>query len=269
MATKTNSKPAAKSAAKPAASKTVAQRQTTAVATQDDLPDYMKKGTARGSENVGTSDVVIPRIELAQALSPCLNRNKPEYIEGAQAGMFFNSVTRELYGERVTVVPVFFKKQWLVWKDREQGGGFRGAHDSPQEAALRIKEEPADQQKYFEATETAQQLVLVVKGDGSTEEAVISMARTKLKVSKQWNSMIRLAGGDRFSRMYDLVGVEESSDKGDFYNISILANGFVSEETYHKAEALYEAIASGERNLNVDNSDGDDAPQGDRGTGEY
>lgn len=238
----------------------------------EDIPDYIKQGRGRGNEEVGTSDVVIPRIELVQALSPCLKRNDPAFIEGAEPGMLFNSVSRELYGERVVVVPVFFRKQYLVWKDRKQGGGFRGAYDNPQDAALRIKEEPEADRKFFEATETAQQLVLIVKGDGTTEEAVISMARTKMKVSKQWNSMIRMAGGDRFSRQYDVFGVEDSSDKGDFHNyaVSLSETPYPSREVYEKAESLYEAITSGSRNMTVDTSDGDDAGGGgNRESGEY
>jgi hypothetical protein len=271
MATAQKAKPGQKQSA-PANEKSVATRAGTGLMREADVPDYIKKGRGRGNEEVSTSDVLIPRIELVQALSPCIDKNDPAYIEGAEQGMFFNSVSRELYGERVTVVPVFFQKQYLVWKDRKKGGGFRGAHNSAVEAAARIAEEPEKDRADFEAQETAQQLVIVIKEDGSTEEAVISMARTKLKVSKQLNSMIRMAGGDRFSRQYDIFGVQDSNDRGEkYWNIGITPNGFPHQEAYQKAEALYEAIASGHRKVNVDVDGADaDADSGDRkGSGEY
>lgn len=266
-ASKTSSKPTASTSKSTA----VAQRQSTAVATQDDAPDYIKRGAGRGSENVSTQDVVIPRIELVQAISPCVDKNDPAYIEGAEAGGFINSVSREYYGERITVVPVFFMKQYLVWKDRERGGGFRGAHNTMEEARARILEEPEREQDDFEVQDTAQQLVLIVREDGSSEEAMISMARTKLKVSKQWNSLIRMNGGDRFSRQYDLFGVADENEQGKFYNIGIVNNGYPSKDIYKKAEALYESVASGARNVVVDQGDGPDegAGRGDKGSGEY
>lgn len=273
MATKPQQKAGSRPAQAPAGKAVQkAQQKGGELVRDEDVPDYIKqnRGKGRGNEDVSTSDVVIPRVELVQALSPCLKKSDPGYIEGAEAGMLFNSVSRELYGERATVVPVLFKKQWLVWKDRDSGGGFRGAYDSLQDANKRIEEEPQKERELFESVETAQQLVLVVKGDGTTEEAVISMARTKLKISKQWNSMIRMAGGDRFSRQYDIFGAEDSTDKGDFHNFAVVPNGFPARDVYEKAEALYEAITSGQRSMNVDTSDGEDAgTSGNRGSGEY
>lgn len=90
-----------------------------AFAVTDDIPEFLKKGSNRGAENVGSEDVIIPRIELIQALSPARKKSDPAYIEGADEGMMFNNVTRELYGLEVMVVPVYYQKQFLVWKDRK------------------------------------------------------------------------------------------------------------------------------------------------------
>jgi hypothetical protein len=264
-------KPSAPAASKPASTPSpgpgqqVAVPGTKAVA----LPSYIKQGENRGSENVGMSDVVIPRIEIVQMLSPCLKPNDAAYIEGARPGMLYNSVTRVLYGESADVVPVVFKKEYLCWKDRKKGGGFGGAYPTAQEAALRIKEEPENERESWEAMETAQQLVLVIRDDGSTEEAVVSMARTKMKVSKQWNSLIRINENDRFSRVYKLFTVDEQNNNGDDYKNYAVANlGFTPEDVYYKAEALYKAIASGSRKVNLDHGDEGGEPIG-GGSGEY
>ena len=94
------------------------------VVVSNDLPEWLQgKGDARGAENVTTDDMIIPRIELVQALSPARKKSDAAYIEGAEEGMLYNNVTRELYGEAVTVVPIYYTKQFLVWKDRKSGGG--------------------------------------------------------------------------------------------------------------------------------------------------
>lgn len=215
------------------------------------VPDYIKQGSNRGSENVKATDIVIPRLELAQALSPCVSKKDPEYIEGAEPGMLFNSLTRELYGPAVLICPVYYRTEFLVWRDRKKGGGFRGAYPTNTEAQKRIKEEENPEE--FEAIETGQQIVLVIKEDGGVDEAVISMNRTKLKISRELNSLVRIAGGDRFSRTYTLMGVEEqNANNEDYFNYSFSISGFPSLEVYKQAEAMYDSIASGARSVVLD-----------------
>lgn len=262
--------PAGKPAAQPAKPSTaVARPASTAVSKPRDenLPAYIKQGgPARGSENVDTTDLVIPRLELAQALSPCLKKGDAGYIEGAEQGDIFNTVTRELYKAEngVLVIPILYKKEYLVWKDRKQGGGFRGSYPTLDEANQRIAGE--QDAEHLMANETGQQLVLVVRDDGTTDDtmlAMVSMSRTKLKVSKNWNSLIRLNGGDRFSRVYRLIAVDEQNSAGeDYKNFGVMAAGFPEEEAYRVAEAVYEGIAGGEIKYKMDTSDSDVAEEG-------
>ena len=70
----------------------------------EQVPAYIKQGEARGNENVGTDDLVIPRLILLQKISPELDKNEASYIEGAEAGQFANSLTREVYGDLIDIV---------------------------------------------------------------------------------------------------------------------------------------------------------------------
>jgi hypothetical protein len=211
----------------------------------NEIPDFMKQGN-RGAENVGTDDMIIPRIELIQALSPVRKKSDPAYIEGAEEGMLYNNVTRTLYGTEVTVVPVYYTKQFLVWKDRKAGGGgsngFRGAFAS-KELADRAIAELAEEA--LEVSDTAQHFVLVRNGD-DWQEAVISMAKSKVKVSKRWNSLMRLSNTDSFSRAYKLSATTETNARNEsYFNFNVAALGFVNKELYERAEKLYETIRTG------------------------
>ena len=211
----------------------------------NEIPDFMKQGN-RGAENVGTDDMIIPRIELIQALSPVRKKSDPAYIEGAEEGMLYNNVTRTLYGTEVTVVPVYYTKQFLVWKDRKAGGGgsngFRGAFAS-KELADRAIAELAEEA--LEVSDTAQHFVLVRNGD-DWQEAVISMAKSKIKVSKRWNSLMRLSNTDSFSRAYKLSATTETNARNEsYFNFNVAALGFVNKELYERAEKLYETIRIG------------------------
>lgn len=229
----------------------------------DEMPDYLRnqQHAARGSENVGVEDLAIPRLEIVQGLSPAIKPQDPGYIPGAKMGDLINSVTRMNYGGQVAVVPVYFQKQWLVWKDQNKGGGFFGAYNTPHEAA-QAAEEAGGEAGFIQVIDTPQHIVLVLDlANGKASEMIIPMPRTKAKISRQWNSMIKLIGGDRFSRVYMIGSASEKNDKGDYYNYTVAQSGFPQQSVYKQAEALYNSFATGERKV-VMNVDGLDPGEG-------
>lgn len=211
-----------------------------------EMPEYLKGASSRrGSENVTTDDLIIPRVELVQDLSPCRKRNDPSYIEGCDGGMLYNNVTRELYGTDILIIPVFYRKEYLVWKDRADGGGFRGAFSTMAEAETEIAIiEDGDK---CEAVETAQHFCLLIDPvTGKEEEVVLSLSRSKMKASRTLNSLIRMSESDSFSRVYKVSAVAAKNAKNqDFFNVVVSPAGFPSERSYKRAEALYESIMSG------------------------
>ena len=227
-------------------------------------PEYLAqiKGN-RGNEQVGTEDLIIPRLEIVQALSPCLKKTDPAYIEGCDQGMLFNNLTRELYGDEVLVMPIYFRKEFLLWVDRTKSdgaGGFRGSYPTAA-AAQEKKDELTDEgEQHLQIVDTAQQFSLIVHSNARTEDIVVSMAKSKMKVSRRWNSLIRLATGDRFSRVYKITTVEEQGKKGTYYNYAVDVAGFPSKQLYDIALEKYKSIASGRVRADIsgDSFDADD-----------
>lgn len=222
-------------------------------------PDWMGD-SSRGSEEVGINDLTIPRLSIVQSLSPQRKKNAAEYIEGAEEGMLFNTVTNQLYAESVLFVPVYYRMEYVVWRHRDAGGGFLGAFSSPEEAAAFVAEQPqagATTEKgepILEVQDTAQHFGLLLDPNSSAEnpkatEIVLSMARAALKPSRQFNSMIRIAEGDRWERLYRLSAVAVDGPRGEYFNWKVEQLGFVSEATYKRAEQLYEAVKSGQRDV--------------------
>lgn len=219
----------------------------------DQVPDHLKEHMqgGRGSENVGTEDLVIPRLEVIQTTSPAMDPKDGGYIKGATPGMLTNSVTNQLYGNEVFVVPVHYSKQWLVWKDRQKGGGFFGAYPTPDEANDRAEQE-GGKKAGVEAIDTPTHLCLLVNREtGAVDEIIISMPRTKAKVSRQWNSIIRMAGGDRFARVYRIMTAQEENAKGKYFNFVVSQSGYPSKPLFTKAESLFESISKG-RTIKMD-----------------
>ena len=107
---------------------------------------------------------------------------------------------------------------------------------------------------------------MIVGSDKSVTPIVMSMAKSKMKVFKKWNSLISLNGGDRFSRVYKVNGVaDKNSANQDFYNVAVSNAGFVTKDLYEKAEKFFEQYNKG--GIKTDNNydtpvkvDDEDAP---------
>lgn len=232
------------------------------VASQTDLterPDWMGD-EQRGSENVTIQDVTIPRLSMVQDLSPQRKKNNAEYIEGCEEGMLFNTVTTELYTEGVLFVPVYFRLEWLVWKHRDAGGGLQGVFATQEEAVEFVGQHPLAGQvteknePVLDVQDTAQHFGLLLDPNSPAEdpratEIVISMSKSQLKPSRQFNSQIRIAGGDRWERLYRFSAVQVDGGKGEYYNWKVEQLGFVSEAIFVQAEVLYDSVKSGKRDV--------------------
>lgn len=222
-------------------------------AVADTLPAFVTKGSARGSEHVAQSDLIIPRLELVQSLSPCRNKKDASYIEGAEEGMLYNNVTRELYGPFVKLVPVSYRKEYLLWKDRQKGGGFRGAFPTMQDANIAIRD--MDDKLDLEIQDTAQHFCLLI-GFDKVEEIVVSMAKTKLKTSRKWNSLIRINEVDSFARSYYLTAVEQTNSMNqNYWSYDVSNDAYVTEDIFKRAEHLWSQINEGAVRVNSDHEE--------------
>lgn len=183
-----------------------------------------------GNENITMDDKVVPRLSIVQSMSPELKKTKSEFIEGAEEGSVFNTATRELYTSPLVIIPVAYQKRYIEWVPRSAGGGLINPNHSPE-----ILEEctPGDKGKYLlgnnEVVITPEHFVLVMHDEGSFEQAVLSMAGSKGKISRQWNTLIggiqlrhpktnKLVSPARFYGAYEFTVTPESNENGDWMN---------------------------------------------------
>lgn len=212
--------------------------QTAAAMFSNETPEWVKNGQGRGSENVTTKDMILPRLEIVQAQSPIKDENP-----AAAEGMLFNTVTQEVIGDTAFVIPIFYRMEWLVWKDQDEGGGFFGAFDSDY-AAQQRRLEVIDKERldpgFIEVIDTPVHYCLLVKGDMTTDQIVVSMPRSKAKVSRKWNTLIQLGGGDRFSRAYKLTTFKDKNKQNKtFFNFVVTPAGFAPKPIFDECERLY------------------------------
>ena len=238
---------ATKQTDKTAETKDVATSHPTGMLATGEVPDHVKNATGAGNENVSTTDMAIPRIKLLQDLSPELKKSKAEYVEGAESGHMFNTVTKELFNE-FYAINLVFDHEFAVFRDRDFGGGFEGSFETRAEAVefTMAQAGNAEQaEKIYNIVETGRHTIAIV--DPETMRlfpAIMDMSSTKLAVSNQWNTDLNRLGGDRFSSLWKVEAVEQEKKNNTFFNYKVTFVGWASDELYTEAKEKYEQISS-------------------------
>jgi hypothetical protein len=236
------------------------------------LPTNMfEDDAAKGLGAIGQEDLALPFLKILGQLSPEVNKRDGKYVEGAEPGMIFNSVSGELYDgvKGIDVIPCFYKLEYIEWKDRGEGLGAPVAiYDSSSDIMSKTKPDANYKDRlpngnYIEKTASH---FVIVSGD-SPSTALISMKSTQLKISRKWNSMmsgIKLKGANgmftpaSFSHIYKLKTTQMSNDKGTWFGWEVSKIGPVTDAgLYEQAKAFSESISKG----SVKAKHGEDKPK--------
>jgi len=212
-----------------------------------------------GSQNISQEDLALPFLKVLGQLSPEVNKKNSKYAQGAEPGMIINTVTNELYdGEKgISVVPVFYKRQYIEWQDRGESSGapvqiYNAGDDIPQTTRDKSNKDRLPNGNYLE--NTASHFVIVVSGNAPST-ALISMKATQLKISRKWNSMmmgLRLQGKNglftppTYSHIYKLKTVQQSNDKGTWFGWDVSKVGPITDKgIYEIAKGFSNNVAKG------------------------
>ena len=224
------------------------------------LPANMfEEDAAKGLGAIGQEDLALPFLKILGQLSPEVNKRDGKYVEGAEPGMIFNSVSGDLYDgvKGIDVIPCFYKLEYIEWKDRGEGPGAPVAiYDSSSDIMSKTKADASYKDRlpngnYIE--KTASHFVIITGDSPST--ALISMKSTQLKISRKWNSMmsgIKLKGKNglytpaSFSHIYKLKTTQMSNDKGTWFGWEVSKVGPITDASiYQQAKSFSESISKG------------------------
>ena len=232
----------------------VAEKKKTDVA----LTSMFEQDANTSFSNMDTDDYALPFLRVLGQLSPECNKRDAKYVDGAEPGMIFNTVTKQLYdGEAgVNIIPCYYKREYVEWSDRGEGTSAPVAIHSVDSGIIKEATRDASYKdrlpngNYLE--NTASYFVLI--DDGTS--ALISMKSTQLKVSRSWNSMmnsIKLKGKTgmftpaMYSHVYSLKTVQQSNDKGTWFGWNIEKVGPVQDkDLYEAAKSFASSVNKGD-----------------------
>ena len=232
----------------------VAEKKKTDVA----LTGMFEADANTGFGNMDTDDYALPFLRVLGQLSPECNKRDAKYVDGAEPGMIFNTVTKQLYdGEGgVNIIPCYYKREYVEWSDRGEGTSAPVAIHSVDSGIIKDATRDASYKdrlpngNYLENTAS----YFVTIDDGTS--ALISMKSTKLKVSRNWNSMmnsIKLKGKNgmftpaMYSHVYNLKTVQQSNDKGTWFGWTVEKVGPVQDkDLYEAAKSFASSVNKGD-----------------------
>jgi hypothetical protein len=260
------------------------------VSTGDEWNDYQG---SRGTEDISSTDVNIPRLKMCQALTP-------EVKDGlAKSGDILHNITKQVYcplGERIELIPVCFDKQYLLWRDRNyQGGGImaRGTKVILPDGSIRYQWAEADQYKEFDnvvgkvrvkwttgrfvednaLTEFGSSIpgqpdsgpaatlhynyVFILPQFGHQMVAV-SLARTAARKAKDLNAIVKMGAAPIWARRLEVTAIKEQKDANEWFNWFFQPAGLLKRDDPLVAQLEQLNAELRKKGINVDFSDNDD-----------
>ena len=235
--------------------KLATQPQNTAL---EPAPDYLKKGK-RGFEDTVQSDVQIPRLALAQALSPQVTEGDPRRIKDLVAGDLFNSVTGERYGKRVFVQ--LLRKMPLramEFRSQEAGGGVLDPNVPLDNPRLKWGNSGDKKKDKPQATLFRDFLAVLLHEDGRRELIALSFKSSGIKAAKELWGLAMGRNKDVFAGRYAIeTGLKLDPKPHHIYKPSN-AN-WVSQQDAVLGEEMMEAVQA----IKADHIDADSEPDAD------
>ena len=227
---------------------------------KDNLPSdiLFEADAAQGLENVKTENLALPILKLLQNGSGEAQKRNQNYVEGAEPGMFLNTVTKKVYdgGKGIEVVPCYYKLEYQEWADFGTGSGRpENIFDASSDILSKTTKDTGGKDRLENGNyilTVGQHFVLIVDGE-NTEPALISMSSSQGKVSRKWNSMmasITLEGKNgpftpaTYSHKYVLSSVLNSGKGNQWYGFNVVRGAMVDNASlYERAKKFHNSFA--------------------------
>ena len=255
----------------------VVEEENTNLVPADMLAEFIADAGAGISKSA--EDKIVPFMALLQDMNPEVKKRDPNYVQGAEAGMWLNKATQQLYAgdpamaERTGYPLLEFQhceldKCVVEWVSRNDGGGFVARHSlqgSVEDTMKRLGKQmpdPSDPKKKVWKTPEGNDLIEtryhygnVING-GRPQPAVIAFSSTGHTTSRQWMSLMdsyqlddgkgNLFTPPAWAKRYVIGSKAKENKKGSFFVGTVADGGVIANAALRMAgKKLYEAVKTG------------------------
>lgn len=248
------------------------------------LPAYLQgqQGKSAKLGDVDSSDIIIPRVKLLQSTSP-----EVQAYDKAKIGEFWHTLAEQSLGSIIKIVPIFLKKEVVVWAPRGDERGILarssdcvnwddGFANLDFEVKLKNVKEPF---KFNTKANVADSKLLEfgqVHGDPNSKPyaaltyrfmflfpdflelgpAIIINTRSAIKPARALISKIELRPVDHYAQQFEMATTDETSDDGPYKGYKYTAAGYPPENVFNKAKELHNLYKDIEWKTNDADDDG-------------
>lgn len=145
-----------------------------------------------GYEGQTQDDMLIPFLSILEKGTPGIDD-----IKGAKPGMLFNTVTKELFKNGVTIIPAKTVHSFVEWTKREDGQKSKqvGQHRPDSDVVIKAKQTAKKWNKLEhdgnDLKDTFYIYALLVDGDEIKGPVVISCSSSRISEYRRWNTTIK------------------------------------------------------------------------------
>lgn len=201
------------------------------------VPDFLKDEKPEGLGHLQEADVQMPRLLIAQQMSPQLNPDKPVYMEDLKTGDLFNSLTGAVYGRgplQFTVVRAD-SPRWVEFIPREQGGGIKDPkvpYGDPR-TEWQADGKPPIATKFYD-------FIIVLLP--SNEFISLSLKSTGIRVARVLNGLMQARMKPIYTGVYALDSVSTSNAKGTFFVPRVKNAGWITQEQHGFLKEAFDSL---------------------------
>lgn len=257
------------------------------------VPDFMSDEDFgnTGFEGADVDSFAIPFIQVLQKMSPIVDSDDPKYVEGAKAGMFFNTVTNGLFDgkEGIDFIPCYYKRSFIQWGGREgENKGFKGEFTPEQiekmvadgtivakdgKLFLPLADGSVNEKKSDRYEDTRSHFIVFLDlKSGEYGRAILSLSSTQIKASKSLLTSLQqkkvdTPSGKRTPPMYANIvhatTVGQSNDKGSWSGIRFDLTGIINDANlFAEAKQFYKDVVGGTVAVDYSKAERSDADVG-------
>ena len=193
-------------------------------------PDFIPEGDKTGTEGITSEDIRLPRLGIAQGLSPQIMPDDGSYIDGLKLFEMFNDSSKEIYGRGpIFFVPVRRDVKCIEFIPRTEGGGIRDMNvprNDPRVTQWRdVVVNGVKKRLPPSATVFDEYVSLLIKLSGESESIVISIKHTNKfnrRAATDLNGFIKMHASQGaksvpiYGVIYSISSKSEKNDSGTF-----------------------------------------------------
>jgi hypothetical protein len=259
---------------------------TEVVKTEEDIVGFMDEADLGGAGFEGTDEqsFAIPFIQVLQKMSPMVDDDNPKHMEGARAGMLYNTVTQRLYDGKVglSFVPCAYKRCFIQWGGRDADAGFKGEWTTEEVERMKKDNELVEfEGKLYKPSadggqinpkkndlfaDTRSHYILLVDENGDTSQAILSLSSSQTKASKMLMTALQqrrmeINGVKRtpptYATMVKLTTIGMANEKGTWSGVRFdLEEGYIKNKAvFEEAKAFWKAIVAGDVKVDYSKSE--------------